>query len=111
VTLDQSPAENGCRPSVDALFQSAAQTFGAAALGVIMTGLGRDGTKGAQALRKAGGTIWVQDEATSAVWSMPGAAVEAGVVARVLPLQGLAGALTAVAHSAGNAAAPPGGKR
>jgi two-component system chemotaxis response regulator CheB len=111
VTLDQQPVENGCRPAADPLFVSAAQIFGASVLGVVMTGLGRDGTKGATQLRKAGGTIWAQDEATSAVWGMPGSVVEAGLVSRILPLQGIASALAAVAAPGGGGAGPAASKR
>jgi two-component system chemotaxis response regulator CheB len=101
VTLDQQPAENGCRPAADPLFVSAAQIFGSSVLAVVMTGLGRDGTKGATQLRKLGGTIWAQDEASSAVWGMPGSVVEAGLVSRILPLQGIASALAALAALGG----------
>ncbi|HET8933989.1 MAG TPA: chemotaxis response regulator protein-glutamate methylesterase [Polyangiales bacterium] len=90
VTLDQQPSENGCRPAADPLFTSAAQTFGASVLGIVMTGLGKDGTKGAAQIRKASGQVWAQDEASSTIWSMPGSVVEAGLAQRVLPLQQIA---------------------
>jgi two-component system chemotaxis response regulator CheB len=90
VTLDQKDAENGCRPAADPLFMSAAQIFGAHVLAVVMTGLGKDGTKGCAAVRKASGQVWAQDAATSTVWSMPGSVVEAGLAQRVLPLQQIA---------------------
>jgi two-component system chemotaxis response regulator CheB len=90
VTLDQQPSENGCRPAADPLFTSAAQTFGASVLGIVMTGLGKDGTKGAAQIRKVSGQVWVQDEASSTVWSMPGSVVEAGLAQRVIPLQHIA---------------------
>jgi two-component system chemotaxis response regulator CheB len=99
VTLDKTEPENGCRPAADPLFQSASQVFGAGVLGVVMTGLGRDATKGATLIYNAGGQIWAQDEASSTVWSMPGSVVHAGLAQRVLPLQSIARALSDVAAS------------
>src|SRR5262249_28881723 len=96
LTLDQGPLENGCRPAVDPLFHSAAQMYGATVLAVVLTGLGSDGTKGAGYIRKAGGTIWVQDEISSAVWGMPGSIVEAGLAARILPLAAIARSINEV---------------
>jgi two-component system chemotaxis response regulator CheB len=93
LALDQSPAENGCRPAADPLFQSAAQIFGSSVLALVLTGLGHDGTKGAALVRRAGGEVWVQDEASSTVWGMPGSIVQAGHATRVLPLSSIARAL------------------
>jgi two-component system chemotaxis response regulator CheB len=93
VTLDRGPAENGCRPAADPLFTTASQIYGSGVLAVIMTGLGRDGTKGAAVVRKASGQVWAQDEATSTVWGMPGSVVEAGLAQRVVPLQQIARAI------------------
>lgn len=93
ITLDQHPPENGCRPAADPLFTSAAQVFGGNVLAVVMTGLGKDGTKGASAIRRALGQVWAQDEATCTVWGMPGSVVEAGLAQRVLPLQQIARAI------------------
>jgi two-component system chemotaxis response regulator CheB len=93
VTLDQTPAENGCRPAVDVLFGSAAPVYGKNLLALVMTGVGHDGTKGAKHVQKIGGTIWAQDEATSTAWGMPSSAIEAGVVVRVLPLPQIARAI------------------
>jgi two-component system chemotaxis response regulator CheB len=90
VALDRQPLENGCRPAADPLFVSAAQVFGSGVLAVVMTGLGKDGTKGAAAVCKASGQVWAQDEASSTVWGMPGSVVEAGLAQRVLPLSQLA---------------------
>lgn len=78
--------EQGCRPSVDVLFRSVAETFGANALGVVLTGMGADGTSGAQSIWDAGGEVIVQDEATSAIWGMPGRVVAAGLARSVCPL-------------------------
>ncbi|HEV7403918.1 MAG TPA: chemotaxis protein CheB [Chthoniobacteraceae bacterium] len=88
--LNQGPQENSCRPSVDPLFRSIAVAYGAHALGVVMTGMGRDGLQGCEALRATGGQIIAQDEATSVVWGMPGSVVRAGLADAVLPLEGLA---------------------
>jgi two-component system chemotaxis response regulator CheB len=86
ITLDQTPPENGCRPAVDVLFQSAAAMYGKNLLAVVLTGVGHDGTKGAQSVRRSGGTVWAQDEATSLAWGMPSSVIEAGAAQRVLPL-------------------------
>lgn len=78
--------ENYCRPSVDVLFRSVAQTFGARALGVVLTGMGQDGLKGCEVLAALGARIVVQDEATSVVWGMPGLVARAGLANRIAPL-------------------------
>lgn len=87
--LDQRPAENFCRPAVDPLFRSAAQEYGAEALGVVLTGMGHDGLDGSRALTVQGATVVVQDEETSVVWGMPGAVAEAGLASAVLPLSAI----------------------
>jgi two-component system, chemotaxis family, protein-glutamate methylesterase/glutaminase len=84
--LDQGPQENSCRPSVDVLFRSLAETYRGAVLSVVLTGMGSDGLRGMQALKAAGACSVVQDEATSVVWGMPGAVAQAGLADRVLPL-------------------------
>jgi two-component system chemotaxis response regulator CheB len=83
----QEPPENSCRPAVDVLFRSVAQAYRAGTFGVVMTGMGQDGLRGCQAVRAAGGTILVQDEASSVVWGMPGFVARAGLADRVLPLR------------------------
>ncbi|MCG5054525.1 MAG: chemotaxis response regulator protein-glutamate methylesterase [Myxococcales bacterium] len=98
--LDQSPPENGCRPSVDPLLRTAARSLGAGVLAVIMTGLGSDGTRGADALVATGGSVWVQDEKSSAVWGMPGSVVRAGLASRILPLEHIAPELIRAVNSA-----------
>jgi two-component system chemotaxis response regulator CheB len=84
--LDQSPPQNSCRPSVDALFASIAEVYGGAIIAAILTGMGQDGLRGAGLIRARGGSILAQDEASSVVWGMPGAVVRAGLADRVLPL-------------------------
>jgi two-component system chemotaxis response regulator CheB len=86
----QGPHENGCRPSADPLFRSAAETFGHTALAIVLTGMGQDGMLGARAVHDAGGTVIVQDEASSVIWGMPGSVARAGLADRVLPLEGIA---------------------
>ena len=88
--LTQAAPEQSCRPSVDVLFRSAASAYESSVLGVILTGMGSDGLDGCRAIRAAGGTIFVQDQASSAVWGMPGAVAEAGLANRVLPLDAMA---------------------
>jgi len=87
----QDPPERSCRPSVDVLFRSVAAAYGAGTLGVVMTGMGSDGMRGAEAIREHGGSVLVQDQASSVVWGMPGAVVRAGAASAVLPLDALAG--------------------
>jgi two-component system chemotaxis response regulator CheB len=86
VCLDQSPQQNSCRPSVDAMFTSIGEIYGGAVIAVILTGMGQDGLRGAQILKAQGASILAQDEASSVVWGMPGAVVNAGLADRVLPL-------------------------
>jgi two-component system chemotaxis response regulator CheB len=93
--LDQGTPENYCRPSVDVLFRSAPETFGAGVLAAVLTGMGSDGAKGAARIVEAGGSVIVQDAATSVVWGMPGAVVSAGLAAEVLPLSDMARAIQA----------------
>jgi two-component system chemotaxis response regulator CheB len=96
VGLSDAPPENGCRPSADVLFRSAAATLGPGVLAIILTGMGNDGTAGLGAIRRAGGYVIAQDEASSVVWGMPGSAVEAGVVDEVRALPDIATAATTV---------------
>jgi two-component system chemotaxis response regulator CheB len=84
--LNQDAPENSCRPAVDVLFRSVAKVYGANALGVVLTGMGSDGARGASQIRQAGGEIFVQDEASSVVWGMPGAVIKSGGADKVFPL-------------------------
>lgn len=94
IELDQSPPEHSCRPAVDVLFRSVAESYGPAALAVVMTGMGSDGVLGAQRIREAGGEVLIQDEASSVVWGMPGLTYAAGHADAVYPLQNLGPEIT-----------------
>jgi two-component system chemotaxis response regulator CheB len=85
--LDQNPAENSCRPAVDVLFRSVAQSYGPHVLGVVMTGMGSDGARGARHIHEVGGEVLIQDEASSVVWGMPGAVAAAGTASQICALQ------------------------
>nr|WP_040157729.1 chemotaxis response regulator protein-glutamate methylesterase [Mobilicoccus massiliensis] len=105
VVLDQGPQENYCRPAVDPMFRSVAEVYGGNVLAVIMTGMGQDGHRGAEPILRAGGTLVVQDEATSVVWGMPGAAVAAGLPCDIIPLPQMAEAITSRAMAGRGATA------
>jgi two-component system chemotaxis response regulator CheB len=90
VRLHSQEPLHHCRPAVDYLFLSAARVYGAGALAVVLTGMGSDGLDGARAIHDRGGIVLAQDEASSAVWGMPGRVAEAGIAAAVLPLDALA---------------------
>jgi two-component system chemotaxis response regulator CheB len=94
------PPVNQHRPSVDVLFESAATVLGPSAVGVLLTGMGRDGAQGLLALRRAGARTIAQDESTSVVWGMPREAIALGAAERVLPIDRVAGAILALAASA-----------
>jgi two-component system chemotaxis response regulator CheB len=85
VRLTHGRTTSGCLPSVDPMFASVGAIFGAGALGVVLTGMGRDGVEGAATMVACGGSIIAQDEASCAVWGMPRAVLEAGLVSAVLP--------------------------
>src|SRR6202166_1096274 len=87
--LDDGPPVNRHKPSVDVLFRSVAQQAGRNAIGVILTGMGKDGAAGLKEMREAGSPTTAQDEATSIVWGMPGEAVAVGAAADVLPLDNI----------------------
>jgi two-component system chemotaxis response regulator CheB len=88
--LHQGAEVNSCRPSVDVLFRSVAETCREASLGVVLTGMGSDGVAGSAQIHAAHGRVLVQDESTSVVWGMPGLVAQAGLADRVVPLDGLA---------------------
>jgi len=91
--LDARPFDTLHRPSVDVLFQSAAEVFGDRVLGVVMTGMGSDGKQGAAWVKSAGGTIFSEAEKTCVVYGMPRSVVEAGLSDRVIPLDQMASAI------------------
>jgi two-component system chemotaxis response regulator CheB len=88
--MNQEAPENSCRPAVDVLFRSAAEAFGGGVLGVVLTGMGSDGVKGAEKIVAAGGKVIVQDEASSVVWGMPGQVAGAGYADGIYPLSEIA---------------------
>jgi two-component system chemotaxis response regulator CheB len=90
IVLDDGPAINFCKPAVDPLFSSAIDVWQGSIMSVILTGMGSDGMRGGKEIVAAGGSVIAQDEATSVVWGMPGAAANAGICAAVLPLNQIA---------------------
>ncbi len=89
--LHQGPHEHSCRPAMDVLLRSVVNVYGSRALGVILTGMGQDGFKGCELLRKVGGLVLAQDEESSVVWGMPGYVAQAGLAEAVVPISGVAG--------------------
>ncbi len=96
--LDKGPERFSCRPSVDVLFESVAMELGEASAACLLTGMGRDGAAGLLALRQARAVTIAQDEASCAVFGMPGEAVRLKAAVQVLPLDRIAPALTVLAH-------------
>jgi two-component system chemotaxis response regulator CheB len=90
IGLDDGAHVHFCRPAVDPLFSSAAAIWGAGTLGLILTGMGSDGTSGAADIVAAGGAVIAQDEPTSVVWGMPGSVAEAGLCSAILPVEEIA---------------------
>ena len=86
IALDDGPPVNFCKPAVDPLFASAIDVWQGGVLAVVLTGMGSDGMRGGREIVAAGGSVIAQDEATSVVWGMPGAAANAGICAAILPL-------------------------
>ena len=91
VSLEEEPSEALHRPSVDVLMLSAADVYGARALGVVLTGMGSDGTEGLRAIRERGGLTLAESAETCVIFGMPKAAIDAGVIERTLPLDRIAG--------------------
>jgi len=91
--LADDPPENGCKPSVDYLFRSAAQQFPGRSMAAILTGMGNDGTAGLRMLKSGGCFSLAQDEASCVVFGMPKEAIAAGIVDTVAPLDMIAGAM------------------
>ena len=94
VRLNQEPTLWGVRPAADVAMRSAAARFGAKTVGVVLTGMGRDGASGVRAIHAVGGACFAQDEATSVIYGMPREAAATGVPLRVAPLPDMANALT-----------------
>jgi two-component system chemotaxis response regulator CheB len=99
VSLNQNPPVQGVRPAVDVTMASVAHRFGPAVIGVILTGMGRDGTNGAALIRSAGGYVIAEDESSCIVWGMPRSVIEAGVAHRVVPLDRVASEIEKVIGS------------
>ncbi|KWV43899.1 chemotaxis response regulator protein-glutamate methylesterase [Bradyrhizobium macuxiense] len=96
ITLDDGPPVNFCKPAVDPMFTSAIEVWQGSIMSVILTGMGSDGMRGGKEIVAAGGSVIAQDEASSVVWGMPGAAANAGICAAVLPLNQIAPKLVRV---------------
>ncbi|MGY2732476.1 chemotaxis-specific protein-glutamate methyltransferase CheB [Sphingomonas sp. UYP23] len=85
IRLTSEVSKSGCMPSVDPMFDSLAEVYGARALGIVLSGMGRDGCEGARRMIDRGGAIVAQDRASSVVWGMPGAIATAGLASALLP--------------------------
>ena len=96
IALDDGPPVNFCKPAVDPLFTSAINVWQGGVLAVVLTGMGSDGMRGGKEIVAAGGSVIAQDEASSVVWGMPGAAAHAGICAAILPLNQIAPKLVRV---------------
>jgi two-component system chemotaxis response regulator CheB len=98
IVLSDAPPQNFCKPSVDVLFRTAALTYGADVIGVILTGMGSDGLSGSRAIVDAGGVVIAQDAASSAVWGMPRSVVREGLAHSVLPLDSIGPTICRLLH-------------
>jgi two-component system, chemotaxis family, protein-glutamate methylesterase/glutaminase len=96
--LSDAAPENFCRPSVDFLFRSAAECFGPGVLGIILSGMGSDGLAGSRAIAEAGGSVIVQDKASSVVWGMPGSVAHKALASAILPVNMIAPTLEGLLH-------------
>lgn len=96
LTLNQSARVNFVRPAADRMFDSIAESYGKRAIAVVLTGTGKDGAAGVQALKQRGGVIIAQDEASAEFFGMPSAAIDTGMVDFVLPLSAIAAKLVAL---------------
>lgn len=99
VKLDHRRAPSGCLPSADPMFESVADIFGAAGIGVMLSGMGRDGLIGARRIVDCGGAMLAQDQGSAAIWGMPRGVAEAGIASAVLPPADLARRIAARAEA------------
>ncbi len=99
IQITDDPPENNCRPAVDYLFRSVSLQFPGRAMGVILTGMGSDGTLGLKLLKRHGCFVIAQGEESCVVYGMPKSAVDAGLADEVLPLDAIAGRIAAVVRS------------
>lgn len=99
VRLDHGPRRNHVRPSVDVTMETAAQHFGSAVIGVVLTGMGADGTEGAAKIKAVGGRIIAEHESTSVVYGMPRSVIEAGWADQVVPLPEVANMLVELVNN------------
>ena len=83
IALDRTAMPNGICPSVDAMLSSVAETYGAGGVGIVLTGMGRDGAIGARALADVGGEVMAQDRETSVIWGMPGSVARQGIASHI----------------------------
>jgi len=100
VLLNREQPLHGVRPAVDVTITSAVRHYGRSIIGVILTGMGCDGTNGARLIRQAGGYVIAEDETTSIVWGMPRSVIEAGVANEVRPLDDIGKAIERAIQSA-----------
>lgn len=99
IRLTQTEPENFCRPSADPMMKSVAAIYGGSTLAVVLTGMGEDGRRGCEEIKRRGGRVVIQDEATSVVWGMPGAVAKAGLADCMLPLLDIGPKLTSMLNA------------
>ena len=99
IDLNQTPPVCGVRPSVDVTMESVTQAFGAATMGVVLTGMGSDGTNGTSCIKAAGGKVIAEDESTCSVYGMPKSVADAGNADRIVPLPRIASELVRMLNS------------
>ena len=89
ISLDDGPRIGGYRPCADLAMETAAENFGPMTIGVILTGMGNDGSRGVQTIRNVGGHVIAQDESTAVIFGMPQEAINTGAVDQVLPIEAI----------------------